>query len=453
MKPYLEILKLVWPLALGMINNAVMQFADRAFLAGYSMTAFEAALPASTLSWVFVGFFQAIVAYSGVFVAHYHGANDRRMCFVSFKAGTAIAAVSGALILALVPAADWILGKTAPYGELLALEREYCDICLAGGFFVCAQMAASSYFTGRGQTRLVFWVNLLGNAINIALDPFLIFGWCSLPRLGVAGAAYATVASTALQWAVLVFAVFREGGEKVAGTVRRPPKREFAALVWRMLRFGVPAGAYNVLSMLSFTVFVFVTELVGDLEFATSNAVFTVNYLLYAPMEGFAIGAQTLVGQARGRGDDKEAALAARRTVVLAALVALVLSIAAIAACPLVLSAFAPSDAALKQPFMALGFKLFMLMGCWLVMDAVDTVLCGALKGAGDTKFVMWWMSFCAFGVWLPLVCAAAALCNTMPVLWSTMVVYVVVICFGSAARWRKGKWRTIAVVRGGALT
>ena len=29
MKPYLDILKLVWPLALGMVNNAVMQFVDR----------------------------------------------------------------------------------------------------------------------------------------------------------------------------------------------------------------------------------------------------------------------------------------------------------------------------------------------------------------------------------------------------------------------------------------
>ena len=448
MKPYLEILKLVWPLALGMINNAVMQFVDRAFLAGYSMTAFEAVLPASTLSWVFVGFFQATVAYSGVFVAHYHGANDRRMCRVSLQAATVLAVVSGALVVALIPAANWILGKTAPYGELLALEREYCDICLAGGFFVCAQMAAASYFTGRGLTRLVFWVNLAGNALNIALDPFLIFGWCGLPRLGVAGAAYATVFSMAVQWVALLCAAVREGGANGAEMPRRSSFGEFVPLVLRMLRFGVPSGAYNVLSMLSFTVFVFVTELVGDLEFAASNAVFTVNYLLYAPMEGFALGVQTLVGQARGRGDDKEAALAAKRTVILAALVAFVLSLMAIAACPAVLSVFAPSDEALKQPFMSLGFKLFMLMGCWLVMDAVDTVLCGALKGAGDTKFVMWWMSFCAFGVWLPLVWIAAAFCNTMPVLWSTMVVYVVVICLGSATRWRKGRWRAIAVVR-----
>ena len=76
MKPYLEILKLVWPLALGMINNAVMQFADRAYLAHDSMASLEAVLPSGMLAWVFMGFFQSVVGYAGVFVAQYHGAKD-----------------------------------------------------------------------------------------------------------------------------------------------------------------------------------------------------------------------------------------------------------------------------------------------------------------------------------------------------------------------------------------
>ena len=42
MKSYREIVRLVWPLALGMINNAVMQFVDRAYLARESMESLEA---------------------------------------------------------------------------------------------------------------------------------------------------------------------------------------------------------------------------------------------------------------------------------------------------------------------------------------------------------------------------------------------------------------------------
>ena len=89
--PYLSILKLGWPRALGMINNAVMQFVDRAYLEQYSMTALEAVLPAGTLAWIFMSFFQSVVGYSGVFVAQYHGAGDRAMCRACYRAALGIA--------------------------------------------------------------------------------------------------------------------------------------------------------------------------------------------------------------------------------------------------------------------------------------------------------------------------------------------------------------------------
>ena len=52
-----------------------------------------------------------------------------------------------------------------------------------------------------------------------------------------------------------------------------------------------------------------------------------------------------------------------------------------------------------------------------------------------------------AFGLWLPLVGAVAAWHNTMPALWGTMIVYVVVICCGTLLRWKGGRWRRIRLV------
>ena len=97
--------------------------------------------------------------------------------------------------------------------------------------------------------------------------------------------------------------------------------------------------------------------------------------------------------------------------------------------------------------FYALGFWLFLLMAAWQMFDATDVIVSGALKGAGDTHFVMWWMTFCAFGLCLPLVWAVAKLHNTMTALWGTMVVYVVVICAGTLLRWYNGGWKRIKLV------
>ena len=295
---YGGILKLVWPLALGMVNNALMQFVDRAFLAKYSMAALEAVLPASMLAFVAIGFFQSLVGYSGTFVAQYHGAGDPRMGVVSYRAGVMIAIVSGLLMFAFMPLGDLVFRLSGHSAEVRILENEYYKISTGGGIFLFLQMAASAYFTGRGHTRLVFAVNVLGNILNIALDPIFIFGWLFVPEMGVAGAAYATVASMAVQWIVLASVIAAEQIKELKEVRVRISLADFMALVWRILKFGVPSGGYSVLNILSFTVFVFVTGGVSDVAFAVSNACFTVNYLLFAPMEGFALGAATLVGQA-----------------------------------------------------------------------------------------------------------------------------------------------------------
>jgi len=199
--------------------------------------------------------------------------------------------------------------------------------------------------------------------------------------------------------------------------------------------------------MLSFTIFVFVTGGVGELELAVSNACFTINYLLIAPMEGFALGASTLVAQAIGRGTRDDADRVARRTILLGVGFALVLSVAVLAFAPFVLGLFAAKAGVDSAAFHALGRILLLLMVGWLAFDAADMIIAGALKGAGDTKFVMWFLLIVAFALWLPAVFLVRHFHNTMPILWSTMIGYVFILFAGSLIRWRRGAWRKIEIV------
>ena len=448
LKPYLDIVKLVWPLALGMINTAVMQFADRAYLASYSQEALGAVLPAGMLMWIFGGFFQSVIGYSSVFVAQFYGEGEPSRCRETYRCALLLAVVAGLMSLPLRVFGDGILALTTADAALLDDKRAYYDILILGAVFVYGQMAAASYFTGLGRTRIVFWVNLLGNLLNIALDPLLIFGcdWGPLQirPMGIAGAACASLAAMAVQMAVMLF----EAERAVRGVPAAPACRP--DLLRRILRFGVPSGLYTILNMISFTIFVFVTEHVGETEseqklaLAVSTSCFTVNYLIFAPMEGFALGASTLVAQAIGRGDRDAAAVAARRTLILG-----VGFVAAVAALALlfaheILDIFDGAANGDVAAFHALGMNLLALMAAWMLFDAADVILGGALKGAGDTKFVMTWALVCAFLVWLPLVFLVRHFRNTMPALWSTMIVYVIVVFAGSAVRWRRGAWRRL---------
>ena len=81
---YREMLRVAYPLVLSMGTFTIMQFCDRIFLAHYSSTSIQAALPAGILSFTLICFFHALAGYSGTFVAQYHGAGT--LAFAAFVA-------------------------------------------------------------------------------------------------------------------------------------------------------------------------------------------------------------------------------------------------------------------------------------------------------------------------------------------------------------------------------
>ena len=98
----------------------------------------------------------------------------------------------------------------------------------------------STFFAGRGETRVVLIANVVGTLVNAVLDYLWIFGRAGFPRAGVAGAAWATVISQAV--GALLFlrsscaARIGERFHTLSGW------RFESKLFGRLLRFGLPAG-------------------------------------------------------------------------------------------------------------------------------------------------------------------------------------------------------------------
>lgn len=450
MVPYSQILQLIWPLALGMLNNAVMQFIDRSFLARESMLSLEAALPASVLAWVVLGFFQSLVSYSGVFVARFHGAGDASNLRRAAQAGLFVALPAGLVTIALSFAGQNLLGLVAKTPDLAARQCDYFQPVMWGGILVYCHMAFTAYFTGIGHTRRLFWINLCGNIVNIALDPILIFGWGPIPALSIRGAAYATLFSLFLQNLTL-FVMARHLFRPVVDQAReaiQATRESFFRLVGCILRFGMASGGYTACNILSFVIFVFITGRTDDVDFAVSNACLAVNYLLMAPIEGIAIGAQTLVSNQLGKGSLEGAKCAARRTLTVAIALIVTLCIGTLILQEPLLRLYAPTGVPEETArFMSVGRELIWMMMAWQLFDVTDVVLGGALKGTGDTRFVFGWMTFCAFGIWLPLVALVWRSAFTIQALWMTTIIYVVIVCAGEVIRWRSERWRSIKLV------
>lgn len=96
---------------------------------------------------------------------------------------------------------------------LINLASQYIRIIFIGSVFLYVPMLANDILRGEGNTFVPMISMLIGSIINIILDPFLIFGIGFFPKLGVAGAAYATVFGRFISGLYIVYMLLTNKGD------------------------------------------------------------------------------------------------------------------------------------------------------------------------------------------------------------------------------------------------
>ena len=439
--------RLILPLVLAMAANAVNQFADRVFLSRYSDVAIQGSLPGGILSWLFICLIVAAVGYSGTFVAQFWGAGSRHDAASAFAQGLWLTLASVPLLAASIPLGFLIFNLSGHSPDVIAAEKAYYSILQFGGVFCALGAAFSGYFTGIGRTRIVGVANIVGNLANMLLDWMFIFGKCGCGEWGIAGAGWATAISAAIPCVILGIALFWDPafrGKRLLALMRLKP-----ALFVRIIRYGVPSGLHIFLDVLTFTVFVMLTGRLDAMSFAASNIGFAINHLSFAPLMGLSQGASVLVGQFQGEGDST-AAFRAALSCLLIGLAYVGLFIVFILTCSGMCMDFFRNDDSLFDPasFRAAGHMLMAILSCWAAFDAVTLILEGAIKGAGDTRYVMFVQLGVSFVIWMPLVFAVMAFHPTIGWMWGTMPIYCGICATLILVRFIRGKWKRIRLVQ-----
>ena len=439
---------MAYPLVISTGSFSLMQFVDRVFLAQYSSVSIQAALPAGLLAFTLCSAFMAVAGYANTFVAQYHGSGDSAGCSRATAQGVWMALLSWPLILMLIPVGRLLLRSAGHPADVLAEEVMYLSILMAGGVSIPLGAAISSFFTGRGDTLTNMFAQVAGNAVNVALDYALIFGRWGCPELGIRGAAYATVAAGFVPSAIMFALYF---ARRLAATYQtRRHLRIERPLFLRMLRFGLPSGLHLFLDVSSFAVFVLMTGHMGALPLAVSNIALSINSLAFMPLVGISIAAGTLVGQYQGRRDSATAARAGW-TSLKVALYYMCFMAATYVLLPrayfLLFSERGGGGFTLDE-LLGLGRYLLLMMATWGLLDTVNIVLAGVLKGAGDTRFVMWYSVGVSWGLlvpgqWFVIYHLDRGILSS----WAFLTFVIMIMSVGFLWRFRSGVWKTIEVI------
>jgi MATE family multidrug resistance protein len=218
----------------------------------------------------------------------------------------------------------------------------------------------------------------------------------------------------------------------------------------RLMRYGLPSGFQFFIEIFGFTFFIQMLGRLGDLELAASNIVLSIESLSFLPMVGFHIGNATLVGQAVGKGSPEEGVYATTSALhITLTYMMLVAAVFVFAPKPL-LSLFKTSHYASENyvEIMHLGVILLRFVAVFCFFDALNLIFSAAIKGAGDTRFIMWTIAALSLGVMiLPVYLAVEILGAGIYTAWTLATVYVCALGIAFMLRYRHGKWKKMRVI------
>ena len=436
------------PLVLSMAATTVMEFTDRVFLANYAIDAIAAALPAGIAAFMVLTFFTGVTTYLNVFVAQYTGAGSHRQIGLCIWQGIYFSALAAVVLVGLSFTAPRIFALGGHTPEIQELECIYFRIlCLGGGLNVLGTCLAS-FFTGRGKTRPVLLINLIGMTVNIPLDYALINGIGIFPELGIRGAGIATVCAWALIALMYVGLIFDRFNERRYGMLSQ---RTFdVRLFLRIVRKGAPAALQFTMDVLAFTFFIFLVGRLGKVELAVSNIAFSIQSVAFMPAFGFSMGLSTLAGQSLGRDDVPAAVQYTHQTLRVLLTYTLLLGLLFFTAPQWILGIFimeAGGNGAYPQ-LLSQGVVVMRIMALFIAFDAMYFTFIGVLKGAGDTRFIMWSIGLATLVVMvLPLTVIVEFTEWGLYACWINLTLYVLTLFAVSLWRYRQGRWKTIRVI------
>lgn len=347
--------------------------------------------------------------------------------------------LAGFVVAFGVPLAGPILRLMGAEPTVVAEGIPYLRIFAVSSLAMMTMMALSAALRGAGDAVTPFKAMVLGNVLNIVLDPILIFGWVGVPAMGVAGSAWATLVgrTTGLVVMAYVFFISRNGPFQLHVSDLRPN----LVRILRILRIGIFASGRMLIRNIYGLLLMRLVAGFGTAPVAAYGISMRVRMLVFGPNMGFGTAAATLVGQNLGAKQPERA----ERAGWIAAGIGIAISLAIMCvfwAVPARVIAIFNDD----PQVISVGVGVLRWLSATFAFMSVSFVLGRGMAGAGDTLSPMLVQAFALLLVGLPLAYGLSDALDSVRGIWMAVFVANVLAGLGSAAIFHWGRWKRVGL-------
>lgn len=315
-------------------------------------------------------------------------------------------------------------------GVILEHGWTYLSIIFLGAPTMFVFFSYQSIQQGQGDTLTPMLLAGSSVLLNIVLDPLFMFTF----KMGVAGAAWATVAARALNALVGMYLLFyRNNGLSLGREDLR-----FSRLLSKIVKIGLPAGFGQSVTGLGFMIMNAFVLSFGDYTIAAFGIGNQINSMILMPAMGFGSALAAVVGQNLGAGQAKRAVKAVRESIFLSVVIMATGGIAMYFAAPLIVRIFSDHPIILDQ-----GVYYLRLITLSIPLMGIFQSLVGCFQGAGHTVMAMFVTTGRLWALRIPLILLLknyTALAEKS--VWYAMVGSNFLICIVGLILFASGGWK-----------
>ncbi len=438
-----------------------MNLADVAMVGHLGAASLAATGMGAMLVWAILSFAISLRTATQTVASRRLGQKKFEECGVAMHNGHLLALVIGLPVsLAGYVYAHKLVPLFLEDTTVIHLCNEYTSIAFASVIFSMIGFVYQGFYTGVERTKIHMNVTITANMLNIYLNAGLIYGrdgvaqaleswnmgWLGnlwtlfpFPELGVKGAALATVSASVWMAAHYSFYLIKPEIRKRYHVFTFRFDRQ---MLWRQIKLALPQGSQEMIVMFGFSTFYKVVGMIGVIELAATQVVFTILHASFMPAMGFGQGCATLVGKYLGEKNpvyaEKSITEALRWSVIVMGSIGIIFLIVPHKILPVFTQ---------DPEIISVGIIGLRILGLVQFVDAFGLTLWFALSGAGNTTYPALVESILVWGFFLPATYFFGVVFGAGFVgAWISFAVYIVLFALAMIRKIKLGDWKEIEV-------
>lgn len=439
---YQEAFRIAWPSVIEAVLVNMISLIDTMMVGVMGTSAISAVgITAQPRMIILATIFSFNVGVTAV-ISRRKGAEDAdganrclKQCLLVCAVMAAFFAVLGAIfarpLLSFAGAGNDIINDSVSYFRIIMF-----DVLLNG-----INLTITGAQRGVGNTKISMQTNLTANVVNVIFNFLLINGIWIFPRLGIRGAAIATVIGDCVALSLAVISITLRSGflNIIHNHTTWKPDMETLRSVWNV---GFSAMVEQVCMRFGFFMYIKIVSSLGTTALATHQICMNVLGISFGFGDGLQIASASLVGQRLGakRPDLAKIAVAVNQRI--GVVIATILVIIIVIGRKQIVGLFTDDPSIISQ-----GAYLLIIMAFTIHTQICQVITSGSLRGAGDTKYTAM-VSLISIAIIRPLF--AYILCYPLGFglagAWYSVVIDQVTRLTLVMMRFKKGKWTSLTL-------